>query len=146
MSSWPWVVVRKSSARKLGSWAVAIAIVAMAVTGVPPAIGLPASSGEVARAADDFTPNWTELSDGWRIISADQVQGDDAAVSSPNFDASHWHAVRHMPATVLEILQEDGVYNNLYVGMNLVTPGDLWKKDWWYRTSFTAPADAKSIQ
>jgi exo-1,4-beta-D-glucosaminidase len=23
--------------------------------------------------------------------------------------------------------------------MNLVTPGNLWKKDWWYRTTFTAP-------
>ena len=23
--------------------------------------------------------------------------------------------------------------------MNLATPGDLWKQDWWYRTTFTAP-------
>src|SRR6266516_1564318 len=45
-----------------------------------------------------------------------------------------------MPATVLEILQENGVYKNLYFGMNLATPKDLWKQDWWYRTTFTAPA------
>ena len=44
-----------------------------------------------------------------------------------------------MPATVLQILQENGVYKNLYFGMNLATPGDLWKQDWWYRTTFTAP-------
>ena len=44
-----------------------------------------------------------------------------------------------MPATVLQILQENGVYKNLYYGMNLATPGDLWKQDWWYRTTFTAP-------
>jgi exo-1,4-beta-D-glucosaminidase len=25
--------------------------------------------------------------------------------------------------------------------MNLVKPGELWKKDWWYRTSFTAPPE-----
>jgi exo-1,4-beta-D-glucosaminidase len=81
-----------------------------------------------------------ELAQGWRLISADQVPGEDTAVSSPAFDSSRWYEVRHMPATVLEILQEDGVYKDLYYGMNLVTPGDLWKKDWWYRTTFSAPA------
>ena len=59
---------------------------------------------------------------------------------SPSFDASQWYAAQHMPATVLQILQENGVYKNLYFGMNLATPGDLWKQDWWYRTTFTAPA------
>ena len=44
-----------------------------------------------------------------------------------------------MPATVLQILEENGVYKNLYYGMNLATPGDLWKQDWWYRTTFVAP-------
>lgn len=45
-----------------------------------------------------------------------------------------------MPATVLQVLEDDGVYQDLYSGMNLTSPGDLWKKDWWYRTTFTAPA------
>lgn len=47
-----------------------------------------------------------------------------------------------MPATVLEILQEDGVYPNLYVGKNMLekVPQDLYKQDWWYRTVFTPPA------
>lgn len=44
-----------------------------------------------------------------------------------------------MPATVLQILEDAGAYKDLYYGMNLITPGDLWKKDWWYRTTFTAP-------
>jgi exo-1,4-beta-D-glucosaminidase len=48
--------------------------------------------------------------------------------------------VVHMPATVLQVLQDNGVYKDLYFGMNLTTPGDLWKQDWWYRTAFTAPA------
>lgn len=91
-------------------------------------------------SSSDGSPNLIELAQGWRLISADQVSGEDAAVSSPAFDASRWYEVRHMPATVLEILQEDGVYKDLYYGMNLVTPGDLWKKDWWYRTTFSAPA------
>jgi exo-1,4-beta-D-glucosaminidase len=39
-----------------------------------------------------------------------------------------------MPATVLEILEEDGIYPNLYVGKNMVenVPQDLYKQDWWY--------------
>ena len=90
--------------------------------------------------AKDASPNLTELAQGWRLMSADQVTNEDAAISSPTFDASHWYEARHMPATVLEILQEDGIYKDLYYGMNLVTPGDLWKKDWWYRTTFIAPA------
>lgn len=85
------------------------------------------------------TSNWTELADGWKLASADQVQGAEAAVSTADFDASHWHPVRHMPATVLQILEDDGVYKDLYFGMNLVSAGNLWKKDWWYRTTFTAP-------
>ncbi len=89
--------------------------------------------------ANSASPNLIELAESWRLISADQVAADDAAVSSPTFDVSHWYDVRHMPATVLEILQDAGVYKNLYYGMNLATPGDLWKKDWWYRTTFTAP-------
>lgn len=48
--------------------------------------------------------------------------------------------MQRMPATVLEILQGNGVYKDLYFGMNLATPKDLWKQDWWYRTTFTPPA------
>jgi exo-1,4-beta-D-glucosaminidase len=81
-----------------------------------------------------------ELQSGWRLASAAQVGGEDSAVSLPGFDVTRWHAAQHMPATVLQILQEDGVYPNLYFGMNLTSPGDLWKQDWWYRTTFDAPA------
>ena len=50
-----------------------------------------------------------------------------------------------MPATVLETLRENGVYPNLYVGKNLrdEVPQDLYKQDWWYRTTFTAPDAAR---
>lgn len=97
------------------------------------------SSALAAARSDSVSDNWSELADGWRISSADQVSDVDAAVSSPNFDASHWYPVQHMPATVLQVLEANGVYKDLYYGMNLVTPGNLWKKDWWYRTTFTAP-------
>jgi len=83
--------------------------------------------------------NLTELASGWRMTSAKSVTGNDAAISEPGYDASRWYPVKHMPATVLQILEENGVYKNLYYGMNLATPGDLWKQDWWYRTTFVAP-------
>jgi exo-1,4-beta-D-glucosaminidase len=86
------------------------------------------------------SPNLTELQSGWRMTSAKNVSGDDSLVSQPSFDASHWYAAQHMPATVLQVLQENGVYKDLYFGMNLATPGDLWKQDWWYRTGFIAPS------
>jgi exo-1,4-beta-D-glucosaminidase len=86
-------------------------------------------------------PNVIELENAWRIISADQIRAPDASVSLSDFDASHWYPVHHMPATVLQVLEDDGVYKDLYYGRNLITPGDLWKSDWWYRTSFTAPPD-----
>jgi len=68
------------------------------------------------------------------------------AVSQPNFDDSDWYAAQHMPATILQILEENGVYPNLYYGMNLTAPGDLWKQEWWYRTTFTLRASGRSIR
>jgi exo-1,4-beta-D-glucosaminidase len=90
-------------------------------------------------AAAQESPNLTELANGWSVTSAKNVGVDDSLVSQVAFDASHWYAAQHMPATVLQILQENGVYKDLYFGMNLATPGELWKQDWWYRTTFTAP-------
>ena len=50
-----------------------------------------------------------------------------------------------MPVTVLEVLQEDGTYPNLYFGKNLTdtVPKDLFRQDWWYRTTFTVPQGHK---
>lgn len=82
-----------------------------------------------------------ELAQGWTLTSARGVTADGASVSSPGFDDSRWHSVRQMPATVLQALQDDGTYPDLYYGRNLVdeVPQDLWRQEWWYRTSFTAP-------
>jgi exo-1,4-beta-D-glucosaminidase len=90
------------------------------------------------------SPNLTELQSGWRMTSAQNVNVDDALVSQPNLDVTKWYVVHHMPATVLQILEDSGVYKDLYYGMNLATPVDLWKQDWWYRTTFTAPANRES--
>ena len=85
------------------------------------------------------SPNFMELQNGWRITSADNISVDDRLVSSPTLDVSKWYVVQRMPATVLQILEDNRVYKDLYYGTNLATPKDLWKHDWWYRTTFTAP-------
>ena len=87
------------------------------------------------------SPNLTELQSGWRMAAADSVQGAGSAVSQPDFDASRWYAIQKMPATVLQTLVDNRVYRDVYRGMNLATevPQDLWKKHWWYRTTFAAP-------
>ena len=91
----------------------------------------------------------TALRTGWYMSAAENVAGEDSSVSQPSFDASKWYAIREMPSTVLQTLEDDGIYKNLYYGKNLAqeVPGDLWKKNWWYRTTFVAPAkrDAYSL-
>ena len=82
-----------------------------------------------------------ELRSDWRMAQVSETSIDGALVSATAIDVSKWSAIREMPSTVLQTLEDNGVYKNLYYGMNLTTipPQDLWKHDWWYRTTFTAP-------
>lgn len=83
-----------------------------------------------------------ELAQGWTLTSARNVTADGAALSKPDYRSTGWHMIARMPATVLQTLEQDGVYPNLYFGTNLSdkVPQDLYQQDWWYRTTFTAPA------
>ena len=87
-------------------------------------------------------PRSVELTQGWSLASAGVVKDNGTTISQPGYDAGKWNAIRRMPATVLETLEEDGVYPNLYVGMNLLkdVPQDLYLQDWWYRTVFAVPS------
>jgi exo-1,4-beta-D-glucosaminidase len=89
-----------------------------------------------------------ELSSGWRLASARDVTATGADVSRADFGGAGWHDVRRMPATVLQTLEDDGTYPNLYYGENLLTevPQDLYEQDWWYRSSFTAPPGHTTYQ
>jgi len=99
-----------------------------------------------ADAAPSFAsaenPGRIELAENWKLASATEAPEDGAAVSVAAYQDDRWHPIRRMPATVLEVLQEDGVYPDLYFGKNLLekVPQDLYKQDWWYRTTFNAPA------
>ncbi len=89
-----------------------------------------------------------ELAGGWTLKSASRLSDDGAVISAAGYDDTGWVQVPRMPGTVLEILQDAGVYPNLYYGMNLLTkvPQDLYKQDWWYRTTFTAPGRQQTYQ
>jgi len=85
--------------------------------------------------------NTIELKSGWRLASSWTSLQDGSLISQPSYDASKWLPIPAMPATVLEILEEARVYPNLYFGQNLTqtVPRDLFRQDWWYRTTFTVP-------
>jgi exo-1,4-beta-D-glucosaminidase len=86
-------------------------------------------------------PATIELSGNWKMTSATGLSADGATLSRPGYTDADWHAIQRMPATVLDVLRQDGVVPDPYYGKNLVdaVPQDLYKQDWWYRTTFTAP-------
>ncbi|MFZ0961414.1 MAG: glycoside hydrolase [Terriglobia bacterium] len=92
-------------------------------------------------SAETGIPQEIELAADWKLASAADVRVGGAEVSVAGYEDAGWHPIHRMPATVLEILQEDGVYPDLYVGKNLLekVPQDLYLQDWWYRTAFVAP-------
>ena len=101
------------------------------------------SNHTVSLYATPGNPCRIELAENWKLMSSKDVQAEGAVISVASYPDNHWYPIRRMPATVLEILQEDGVYPDLYFGKNLreKVPQDLYKQDWWYRTTFKAPVN-----
>jgi exo-1,4-beta-D-glucosaminidase len=101
------------------------------------------AAGHLSSAEASESPRTIELTENWKLTSANNLQLSGAAISLPDYKDTDWHVIRRMPATVLEILEEDGVYPNLYFGKNMAetVPQDLYKQDWWYRTTFEAPSE-----
>ncbi len=88
-----------------------------------------------------------ELAQGWQLASARTVASDGATLSTPGEVRADWHGIQRMPTTVLGALQDDGTYPDLYAGENLAdVPDDLFRQDWWYRTSFTAPEGSSNYR
>ena len=98
------------------------------------------------RGPAEAIPDTIQLKANWSLASATQAANSGENISRAGYLTKNWYPVRQVPATVLEILEEDGVYPNLYYGKNLLTevPQDLYKQDWWYRTNFTAPTQGKT--
>ncbi|WP_375271200.1 LamG-like jellyroll fold domain-containing protein [Sphingomonas sp.] len=79
---------------------------------------------------------------GWTLAAAPDVAGDGATLSRPGATRGIWRAA-NVPGTVLQTLVDRGVYPDPYYGLNnLKIPESLARQDYWYRTSFTVPAEA----
>ncbi|WP_421846670.1 glycosyl hydrolase 2 galactose-binding domain-containing protein [Novosphingobium sp.] len=80
---------------------------------------------------------------GWKLTPApDLVAPDGAALSRPGVDTTRWLAAR-VPGTVLATMVDRGVYPDPYYGLNnLAIPESLARQEYWYRASFTLPAEA----
>jgi exo-1,4-beta-D-glucosaminidase len=101
------------------------------------------AAGQLSSFAASESPGMIELAENWKLTSANNLQASGEAISLLDYRDTNWHTIRRMPATVLEILEEDGIYPNLYVGKNMAenVPQDLYMQDWWYRTTFEAPSE-----
>ena len=79
---------------------------------------------------------------GWTLAAAPDVAGEGATLSRAGVPKGTWRAAT-VPGTVLQTLVDRGVYPDPYYGLNnLKIPESLARQDYWYRTSFTVPAEA----
>ena len=85
------------------------------------------------------TVSSTELTQGWSLISANNMTDTGSTISQPGYNVSNWYPVT-VPSTVLAGLVANNVYQNIYFGTNLKSVPDLTTQNWWYRGQFDAPA------
>ncbi|HEX9386685.1 MAG TPA: hypothetical protein VF918_10240, partial [Anaerolineales bacterium] len=86
-----------------------------------------------------LTVSSTELTQGWSLISANNVTDTGSTISQPGYNISSWYPIT-VPSTVLAGLVANNVYQNIYFGTNLQSVPDLTTQNWWYRGQFNAPA------
>ncbi len=89
-------------------------------------------------------PGQIELAQGWALGLRHETSRADGASPVPA-GLSRRRAGTRSPECrppSCRPCKTDGTYPDLYVGTNLLddVPQDLYKQDWWYRTTFTAPA------
>jgi exo-1,4-beta-D-glucosaminidase len=87
----------------------------------------------------------TELTNGWSLISANNVADTGTTISQPGYNVSSWYPIT-VPSTVLAGLVANNVYQNIYFGTNLQSVPDLTTQNWWYRGPFNAPASVAGQQ
>ncbi|WP_408590335.1 glycosyl hydrolase 2 galactose-binding domain-containing protein [Novosphingobium sp.] len=80
---------------------------------------------------------------GWQLAAAPEVAQDGAQLSRPGKPGGTWRTAT-VPGTVLTTLIDRGVYPDPYFGLNnLKIPESLARQEYWYRTSFTLPPEAR---
>jgi hypothetical protein len=84
--------------------------------------------------------------DAWKLIEAGKVDASAEEISRVGFADEAWYPAV-VPGTVLTTLIARGVYPDPYHGLNnLAIPETLAHQDYWYRTSFDAPASLERRQ
>jgi hypothetical protein len=82
----------------------------------------------------------------WRLAEAPTVTAGGPELSRPNYSDVAWHPAT-VPGTVLTTLIDRGVYPDYDHGLdNMAIPERLARQDYWYRTSFEAPAALEGRQ
>jgi exo-1,4-beta-D-glucosaminidase len=102
----------------------------------------------------------TALHDGWLLQSSDSVGRDGAKISSPDYRPMGWRRAT-VPSTVVGTLVDDGVFHDVFFGMNLrslpgmtysiganfvhtaMAPESPFAAPWWYRTTIRVPASMR---
>jgi exo-1,4-beta-D-glucosaminidase len=87
----------------------------------------------------------TELTNGWALISANNVSDGGATISQPGYSVSSWYPIT-VPSTVMAGLVANNVYQNVFFGTNLQSVPDLTTQNWWYQGQFVAPAGVAGQQ
>jgi exo-1,4-beta-D-glucosaminidase len=95
------------------------------------------------------------LRNNWSIQSSKEVNVSGSVLSAVSWKPEHWYPST-VPSTVFGTLVENKVYPDPYFGTNILNvPGYIarrggeipddspFKSSWWYRTTFTLPADFK---
>ncbi len=82
-----------------------------------------------------------QLNNGWELADGQMVTANEQSIFALKFNTSNWYNAV-VPGTVLTTLVQQGIYPDPYIGLNnMAIPDDLCRKDWWYRISFSAPAE-----
>lgn len=111
----------------------------------PTPTGPTPTPGPTATPGPAPTVGSTELTNGWALVSANNVSAGGDTLSQTGYNVSSWYPVT-LPSTVLAGLVANGVYNDIYFGTNLQSVPDLTRQNWWYRGEFTAPAGVAGQQ
>lgn len=83
------------------------------------------------------------ISDGWELGTSTQVLESNESIFSLKFNTQDWYNAT-VPGTVLTTLVNQGVYPEPAFGLNNMSiPDTLCRMDWWYRTVFDSPSEAK---
>ncbi len=114
-------------------------------TPITPTVGPSPTAGPTQTPGPTPTVSSTELTQGWSLISANNVTDNGTTISQTGYNVSSWYPIT-VPSTVLAGLVANNIYQNIYFGTNLQSVPDLTTQNWWYRGQFNAPAGVAGQQ